>query len=240
MDIYSCTIPIHIKILRKMKTLLQASSMILFVFAVSLMQQCQIETNTSDEAAQPTSDSTTSVEEGQESTDDVGESVAEETTPVTPVEELEEQPIAPIDNNEDLRVEIAKYASTYLDKGIKYSDPVEGATFDCSGFTSHILKKFDIDFTGSSDVMATKGKAIELEDAKVGDLIFFIRKADTTNRVFHVGIIENTEKDENGEVVTTILHSRTSKGPWRDRIPEPYYWNTDKMKIFARDILSDS
>lgn len=217
-----------------MRTVFQQVSLIASIVLGLFLQQCQqpnseqVETKTAEPTSTITDVTTPSVEVTTDTT---------ELEKVEPVEELDGKPIAAV---ESLRADIVKHAATYLDKGINYSDSVEGATFDCSGFTSHILKNFDIDFTGSSATMATQGKKIKLADAKTGDLIFFIRKNDETNRVFHVGIVEKTEKGENGELITTILHSKTSKGPSRDQIPEPYYWNTDNLKIFAKDILSES
>jgi cell wall-associated NlpC family hydrolase len=56
------------------------------------------------------------------------------------------------------------------------------AGFDCSGLLYSTFKKFDITLPRSSYQMAEVGKHIAVENAKKGDLIFFMNKGGYANK----------------------------------------------------------
>jgi cell wall-associated NlpC family hydrolase len=96
--------------------------------------------------------------------------------------------------------------------------------FDCSGFTSYVFSKFNIDLPHSSKEQDTKGYWIPKEDLRPGDLVFF----NTDGKgVSHVGIYIG-----NGQ----FAHSATNKGVIKSSLNEPYY---AKRYVAARRILWD-
>jgi len=78
---------------------------------------------------------------------------------------------------------LISYAYNFI--GIPYVWGAEGPrSFDCSGFTMYVYKKFGVDlphYTGSQRV---KGISVSRNDLKQGDLIFF----NTNGKSSHVGI----------------------------------------------------
>jgi len=91
--------------------------------------------------------------------------------------------------------------------------------FDCSGLVYSTFKKFDITLPRSSHEMAEIGVTINYENAKKGDLIFFINRGQ--KRINHVGIV--TEVDGND---IKFIHSSTQSGVIISSLKEPYYQRT--------------
>lgn len=91
--------------------------------------------------------------------------------------------------------------------------------FDCSGLIYSTFKKFDITLPRSSHEMATVGTKIELENAKKGDLIFFINRGQ--RRINHVGMVVEVTGDE-----VKFIHSSTQSGVIISSTKEPYYNRT--------------
>lgn len=131
-----------------------------------------------------------------------------------------------VDEEARQREEVVSYAKKQL--GAKY---LEGGKtprgFDCSGFTSYVMKNFDIALSPSSRAQAHEGKKIRVEDARPGDLIFFRRSA--ASEIFHVAMVVR-----NGREGIEVIHS-TSRGVVIDNISRSEYW---EPKIFsAREVL---
>lgn len=124
-------------------------------------------------------------------------------------------------DNEDtsyLTTQIINAASDNL--GTRYrSGGTTKEGFDCSGLIYSTFKKFDIELPRSSYEMAEKGRQIALENAKKGDLIFFINRGQ--HRINHVGMITEI----NGEEIK-FIHSSTQSGVIISSTNEPYYKNT--------------
>lgn len=91
--------------------------------------------------------------------------------------------------------------------------------FDCSGLIYSTFKKFDITLPRSSHEMATVGNKIELQNAKKGDLIFFINRGQ--RRINHVGMVVEVTADE-----VKFIHSSTQSGVIISSTKEPYYNRT--------------
>jgi lipoprotein Spr len=91
--------------------------------------------------------------------------------------------------------------------------------FDCSGLMFSTFKKFDITLPRSSHEMADIGTKIALDNAKKGDLIFFINRGQ--HRINHVGMVVEV----NGSDVK-FIHSSTQSGVVISSIQEPYYQRT--------------
>lgn len=114
-----------------------------------------------------------------------------------------------------LRMDIITEAAGFIGTRYKYSGTSPKTGFDCSGFTSFILSKFDIPLPHQSGSQAKEGRSIPIEKSLPGDLVYFNRKG----RIFHVALVE---KNEDG--VITVIHSTTSRGVIRENITHSDYW----------------
>jgi cell wall-associated NlpC family hydrolase len=128
-----------------------------------------------------------------------------------------------------LRSEIVKEARNYIGLKYRYGGTSPETGFDCSGFTSHVMKRFNVQLAHSSRSQATEGRKISLQDARPGDIIAFRR---SRNRlVSHVALVV-----DNNEEGVFIIHS-TSRGVVIDNLKASAYWGP---KVYAvRDILSE-
>ena len=127
-----------------------------------------------------------------------------------------------------LRKNVANYAKKW--KGVKYKyggkDP---KGFDCSGFTSYVYRKFDVQVTPSSKVQAKTGHKVALSRARTGDLVFFSKTG--RGAVSHVALVVSNQKNEG----LVVIHSTSSKGVIVQNISKSSYWKP-KM-LFARNVL---
>lgn len=79
-------------------------------------------------------------------------------------------------------------------KGNRYKYGASGPNlFDCSGFMYYVFKQFGITLLRTSRAQYTMGKAVEKEDIRKGDLVFFIRG----KGIGHVGLV--IEVDSNSD-----------------------------------------
>lgn len=80
---------------------------------------------------------------------------------------------------------VVTYARTFL--GSKYVlGGVGPNSFDCSGFTAYVYKKFGISLAHSASAQANVGIKVEKANLQLGDLVLF--KGATGNKIGHVGI----------------------------------------------------
>lgn len=123
--------------------------------------------------------------------------------------------IAVLDPEVRLRQNIKGWAENYI--GDPYVYGAKGPDqFDCSGFTSHVLREFEIGLLGSSMSQAKQGRAVTVKEAKPGDLVYF---QNSTGRVNHVAlVVENTPDG------LEVIHATTSRGVVRDNITKSSYW----------------
>lgn len=98
--------------------------------------------------------------------------------------------------------------------GVKYQ--YGGSTtkgFDCSGFTSYVMKQFDVDLHRSSRDQYKQGEKVKKSELRLGDLVFF----NTSGKgVSHVGIYLSDNK---------FIHASTSDGVRIDDLDARYYAN---------------
>lgn len=138
-----------------------------------------------------------------------------------------------INDKNDSDIVIDKGESNYLveqlintaneNLGVGYrAGGITHAGFDCSGLMYSTFKKFDITLPRSSYEMAEAGKQIDLNNAKKGDLIFFINRGQ--RRVNHVGMIVEVNGDE-----IKFIHSSTQGGVIISSLKESYYDKTFKQ-----------
>ena len=128
-----------------------------------------------------------------------------------------------IENNTEsyLALQLINVASDKLGTGYR-SGGTTPAGFDCSGLMYSTFKKFDITLPRSSHQMAEIGTEINPEDAKKGDLIFFINRGQ--HRINHVGMIVEINGDE-----IKFIHSSTQGGVIISSLKESYYERTFKQ-----------
>ena len=128
-----------------------------------------------------------------------------------------------IENNTEsyLALQLINVASDKLGTGYR-SGGTTTAGFDCSGLMYSTFKKFDITLPRSSHEMAEIGTEINPENAKKGDLIFFINRGQ--HRINHVGMIVEVNGDE-----IKFIHSSTQGGVIISSLKESYYERTFKQ-----------
>lgn len=128
-----------------------------------------------------------------------------------------------IENNTEsyLALQLINVASDKLGTGYR-SGGTTPSGFDCSGLMYSTFKKFDITLPRSSHEMAEIGTEINPENAKKGDLIFFINRGQ--HRINHVGMIVEVNGDE-----IKFIHSSTQAGVIISSLKESYYERTFKQ-----------
>jgi len=83
--------------------------------------------------------------------------------------------------------------------------------FDCSGFTSYVFDKLSIDLPRQSGSQYGMGTAVNRDDLRAGDLVFF----NTNGRgISHVGIFVGNGK---------FAHASSSNGVKINSLSESYY-----------------
>ena len=125
-----------------------------------------------------------------------------------------------------LRKDIVNYGEKYVGTKYKYAGKVPSTGFDCSGFTSYVMRNFDITVSSSSRAQAKEGKKISVSQAKEGDIVVFGKGG----RINHVGLVVS-----NGSEGLRIIHS-TSRGVVIDNVSNSKYWKPRIM--YAVDVVS--
>ncbi len=132
----------------------------------------------------------------------------------------------PAEREADLRKWVGGYGESFGGIDYKWGGKTSKG-FDCSGFTKFVFGSYGIDLSGHSGTQATQGRAISLQNAQPGDLVFF----GYGGRVTHVAIIcENTADG------IIAVHSTSSKGIMKQNISKSSYWSP--KILFARDVIS--
>jgi len=126
-----------------------------------------------------------------------------------------------------LREYISGYAQNFLGIPYHYAGRAPRTGFDCSGFTSYILKEFAVNASASSRTQATQGDKIELENVLPGDLVFF----GYGGRVHHVAMVVECTAEG-----IMCVHSTCSRGVIVENISTSKYWRP--KILFARDVIS--
>ena len=144
------------------------------------------------------------------------------TDPNVNASELKERMI-----NLDFRNKVVQYATTMVGTRYHFGGCSPKSGFDCSGFTSFVLSKFDVTLPRTSGNQSSLGKAISFKDAQPGDLLFFGRG----KNVEHVAIVVMNKDKE-----LHMVHSSSSHGVMIEDMRLSDYWK--KRIMFAVDLAS--
>lgn len=87
--------------------------------------------------------------------------------------------------------------------------------FDCSGFTSYVMKDFGKELSRRSEDQYNDGKKVKQKNVQKGDLIFF----SNGSGISHVGIVTS----EKGQPLQ-MIHASSSKGVIITDIESSEYW----------------
>ena len=109
--------------------------------------------------------------------------------------------------------ELALYAVGLIDTGYRFGGKNPEAGLDCSGMVSYIFAQaLGVRFNGSAAEMARRGSAVDRQQLRPGDLVFF----NTQKRSFsHVGVYIGDDR---------FVHAPSSNGRVRiDQMGAKYY-----------------
>ncbi len=127
-----------------------------------------------------------------------------------------------------LRRNVVNYGQKFVGTKYHYAGTSPNTGFDCSGFTSYVMKEFNIKVSPASSRQATEGRPVPLDRAQPGDLIFF---GEDAKHIQHVALLVRRSSDG-----LTCVHSTTSRGVIVENVSKSSYW---KPKIlFARDVIT--
>lgn len=126
------------------------------------------------------------------------------------------------------RKEVVKYALQFQGTAYKYAGTNPRSGFDCSGFTSFVLKQFDVTLSPASAAQSKEGKSISPDAVQPGDLIIFGKNK---RDIQHVALV--VERSRDGIV---CVHSTTSRGVIRENVSTSVYWKP--LILGARDVIS--
>ena len=118
------------------------------------------------------------------------------------------------------RVEVVEFAKKQI--GVPYVwSGMDKNGFDCSGFTSFVMKNAGIDLPRRAMDQEIASVKVKEKNVQPGDLVFF----DNGSGVSHVGIIIS----EKGEPLQ-MIHASSSKGVIITKLSDSEYWKT---RIFS-------
>lgn len=114
------------------------------------------------------------------------------------------------------RSEAVRYAKTLVGSGYRYGG-TDKRGFDCSGFTSYVMRHIGMSIPRTSAQQASGGQQIHWKNAQSGDLVFFGRGG----KIDHVGIVESNRGRQ-----LYVIHSTTSAGVRVDEVLNHPYWSS--------------
>jgi len=128
------------------------------------------------------------------------------------------------------REKVVEYGKKFVGTSYKYAGQSPKTGFDCSGFTSYVLKESGVIASPASAIQATEGRYIALDKVLPGDLLFF---GESKKKITHVALVVSR-----GPEGITCVHSTSSRGVIVENVSQSAYW---KPKIlFARDLITDN
>ncbi|MBK9191615.1 MAG: C40 family peptidase [Crocinitomicaceae bacterium] len=132
-----------------------------------------------------------------------------------PVKENNNSNTEAVSTGSDLRNQIVAYAKQFI--GVKYVwAGTDENGFDCSGYTSFVMKKYGIVLSRTASGQLSESKQIKVENAEKADLVFF----GSDGKISHVGLVTS---DKGAEL--EMIHASTSKGVIITNVVQSTYWN---------------
>jgi cell wall-associated NlpC family hydrolase len=125
-----------------------------------------------------------------------------------------------------VRSEICRTAISLEGSNYRYGGKEPKKGFDCSGFTSYVMRKNGVKLSGPSYDQANRGTKKELSKVRPGDLVFFSNKG----KINHVGIVIENQKNK-----LLVAHSTSSRGVVIDNVLESSYWA--KRLEYGRNVV---
>lgn len=133
---------------------------------------------------------------------------------VLPEEDPEEN-VEASNSDGTLRDQIVSYAKQFI--GVKYVWAGSDETgFDCSGYTSYVMKKYGIILSRTASGQLAESKQVKTDQAEKADLVFF----GSDGKITHVGLVISEKGAE-----LEMIHASTSKGVITTNIVQSTYWN---------------
>lgn len=99
--------------------------------------------------------------------------------------------------------------------------------FDCSGFTSYCLARYQIKVSPASSAQAKEGREVSLDRVQPGDIIVF---GSSPSKIQHVAMVVRRSREG-----IICVHSTTSRGVIVENISTSSYWKP--RILFARDMV---
>lgn len=125
------------------------------------------------------------------------------------------------------RQEVVQYALRLQGTSYKYAGTSPQTGFDCSGFTSYVLKQFKITLSPASAAQSTEGLPVRLNAVQPGDILVFGKNQ---RNIQHVALVVENSRDG-----VIVVHSTTSRGVIRENISTSSYWKP--LVLGARDVI---
>ncbi|MCS7036990.1 MAG: NlpC/P60 family protein [Saprospiraceae bacterium] len=126
-----------------------------------------------------------------------------------------------------LRQEIVRYALQLRGISYRYAGREPSTGFDCSGFTSHVLRQFNITVSPASALQAREGSPVPLNQVQPGDIIVFGKNA---RHIQHVALVV-----ENRPEGIIVVHSTSTRGVVSENITTSSYWKPRILE--ARNVI---
>jgi cell wall-associated NlpC family hydrolase len=112
-----------------------------------------------------------------------------------------------IETGKTTPAQLLSFATTFIGTPYKFASTNPDEGFDCSGFIAHVFNHFNIAVPRSSVDFTWVNRAIDIQNAKPGDLILFTGTDSTIHDVGHMGIITSNRAGEQ----PMFIHSTSGK-----------------------------
>ena len=121
--------------------------------------------------------------------------------------------------------EVVKFAQTLTGTPYVYGSTNPKVGFDCSGFITYVFNHFGIAVPRSSIDFTDVGKAVDVKDAKRGDLILFTGTNPAERFVGHMGIVVSNSD------TLQFIHSTSGKAMSVTTTPLSDYYKSRFVKV---------